>query len=721
MALRRWWGVGAIALVAECGIALEEARAQGQIVLPEITVTTPTPVAPTRPATPRPPQPAAAGAPLQPPEGISLSMPADPGFASVTVMTPTETLSIGSPSLGDALSQRPGIAATAFAPQASRPVIRGLGGFRVRTQENGIGTHDMANLGEDHAVTIDPLVAGQVEVVRGPATLRYGSQAIGGVVSSQNTRIPEAIPERGFRAESRAGYNSVSNGREVAGLIDAGAGNFAVHVDTFRRDAGDYRIPGGRQLNSSLWAEGYSLGGSFIGLNGFLGVAYSSFESTYFIPGVASATTKNHIDLVQTKWTSRGEWRVRDFGLESIKLWLGTTAYKHDEVDIFGGTPVTSSIFKNDESEARVEFQHMPVRTALGELRGALGVQWGDRKLSVGGAAGELLAPAHVASAAAFLFEELQLSKDLKLQAAGRIDRVGIEGTGATFPASFLPPPNLPTEFGVSRIYQPTSASIGLLYNLPHGVVARLTAQHVERAPDAIEMFYKGPHGTPRTFEIGDPNMRLEKADTIEAGLKRGRGDLRFETSAYYTQFKDFIYKYYTGQKCDDTFATCGTGTQLDQILYTQKDATFYGAEFQVEYDVARVWNGVWGVEGQYDFVHATFADNTNVPKITPHRLGGGLYYRDTLWSARVALLHAFDQHRIAPFETPTAGYNLLNAELTRTFDLGSSSGFATKFVVGIKGENLLDDDVRNHVSYKKDEVLQPGRNIRLFGNVKLN
>lgn len=704
---------------------LAGSEASAQVALPEITVTTSSPVAGPRTPAARPVKPAtpAPDALLQVPEGISLSMPTDPGFVSVSVMTPSESISHGSSSLGDALSTRPGIAATAFAPQASRPVIRGLGGFRLRTQENGVGSHDMANLGEDHAVTIDPLVAGNVEVIRGPGTLRYGSQAMSGVVSAVNNRIPEAVPERGFRAETRGGYNSVSNGWDRAALIDAGAGNFAVHVDTFRRDAADYRIPlaPGRQLNSSLWAEGYSLGGSYIFSSGFFGLAYSKFESTYFIPGVASAAEKNHINLEQNKWTSRGELRVRDYGLETIKVWLGTTAYKHDEVDIFGGKPVIGSVFKNDESEARVELQHMPIKTAWGDLRGVVGFQWGDRKLSVRGDAGELLAPAHAVSTAAFLFEELQLSKTLKLQAAARIDRIGIDGTGAQFPANFLPPPNFPAEFSVSRVFLPKSASVGLLYSLPYGVTARLTAQHTERAPDAIEMFYKGPHDTPRTFEIGDPNMRVEKADTIEAGLKRGRGDLRFETSAFYTQFKDFIYKYYTGKTCNDTFATCGTGTQFDQILYTQKDATFYGAEMQVEYDVARIWKGVWGVEAQYDFVHATFADSTNVPKITPHRLGGGLYYRDELWLARVSLLHAFDQRRIATFETPTAGYNLLSAEITRTFDLGSTGGVATKFTVGLKGENLLDDDVRNHVSYKKDEVLQPGRNIRVFGSVKLN
>ncbi|MDX2205858.1 MAG: TonB-dependent receptor [Hyphomicrobiaceae bacterium] len=708
-------------LLAACGDA---ADARAQIALPEIAVTTSSPVSkPRAPRTPRPATPPAAEQPLQLPDGISLSMPTDPGFSSVTVMTPSESIAHGSPSLGDALSARPGIAATSFAPQASRPVIRGLGGFRVRTQENGIGSHDMANLGEDHAVTIDPLVAGQVEVIRGPATLLYGSQAIGGVLSAVNNRIPETVPEKGFRAETRAGYNSVSNGRDAAVMLEGGAGNFAVHVDTFRRDASDYKIPlpPGRQLNSSLMAEGYSVGGSYIFRDGFLGVAYSNFVSTYFIPGIASAAERNHIDLEQSKWSSRGEWRVRSHGIEAIKVWLGTSAYTHDEVDILGGQRVVGSVFKNDETEARLEIQHRPVETAWGELRGALGVQWGDRKLSVGGNSGELLAPAHAVSAAVFAFEELQLSRRLKLQAAARLDHVDVDGTGAQFPSNYLPPPSQPTEFAVARTFLPKSASLGLLYDLPYGITARLTAQHVERAPDAIEMFYKGPHDTPRTFEIGDPNMRIEKADTLEAGLKRGRGAFRFETSAYYTRFKDFIYKYYTGQTCDETFASCGTGTQFDQILYTQKDATFYGAEIQAEYDVGRLWKGVWGIEGQYDFVHATFADGGNVPKITPHRLGAGLYYRDADWTARVALLHAFDQRRVATFETPTAGYNLLSAELTRTFDLGSTPGFATKFTVGIKGENLLDDDVRNHVSYKKDEVLQPGRNIRIFGSVKLN
>ena len=129
----------------------------------------------------------------------------------------------------------------------------------------------------------------------------------------------------------------------------------------------------------------------------------------------------------------------------------------------------------------------------------------------------------------------------------------------------------------------------------------------------------------------------------------------------------------------------------------------------------------MWGLEGRYDFVHAVFDDGSFVPKMPPHRLGGGLYYRDANWLARVNLLHAFAQHEFATFDTPTAGYNLLNAEISYTHKLNAQAGAIPEITIGLRAENLLDDDVRNSVSYKKDEVLQPGRNVRLFGSVKLN
>lgn len=674
----------------------------------------PAPVAVARPR----PQPAPAPDPWW---TTSLAPPAPVDYRSTTRLSAAEGLSRGTASLGDALSTRAGLSATSFSPVASRPVIRGLGGFRVRTQENGVSTQDMANLGEDHAVTIDPLAAGNVEVVRGPGTLRYGSQAMGGVVSASNNRIPTSIPRNGVAFDARGGLTSVNRGHDSAAQLDAGGQGIAIHADAFDRAGRDYRTPDGIQANSSYKSDGYAFGGSAISDQGFVGLAYQSNRMTYFIPGIDSAAVLNHIDLEQSKWSSRGEWRVGESGIDTIRYWAGYSDYRHNEINGLGNTMEIGSRFRNREFESRVETAHLPVQTAIGILKGSVGFQYGQRRLSVAGATEPLLAPARNEAVSGFLFEELELTRQLRVQAAGRIESVDVTGTGARFPANFLPPPDAPTTFPVARHFLPTSASVGLLYDLPHGVVGRLTAQHVERSPDPIELFYKGPHDTPRTFEIGKPDMVLETANAVEAGLTRNSGDFRFEMSVYHTRFENFIFKNFTGVRCGATFASCGQpGATFDQVIYSQRNARFVGAEFQFEKDVAPVWNGVWGFQGQYDFVSARFADGSFVPKIPPHRTGGGLYYRDPHWLARVHLLHAFPVSQLAAFETPTPGYNLLNAELSYTTKLPSGP-LAPELTVGLKGENLLNDRIRLHQSYKKDEVLQPGLNVRLFASIKLN
>ena len=179
----------------------------------------------------------------------------------------------------------------------------------------------------------------------------------------------------------------------------------------------------------------------------------------------------------------------------------------------------------------------------------------------------------------------------------------------------------------------------------------------------------------------------------------------------------------WTGVGCGVTLASCGAPgeDELKQLVFGQRDATFYGAELASQYDVAHVWTGLWEIDGQYDFVRAEFDNGENVPRIPPHRLGGGLFYRDANWFARIGVLHAFDQNQIGLNETDTKGYTLLNADLSYTFKLDGRAGLVPEMTIGLKGENLLDDDVRNHVSFKKDEVLEPGRIIRLYGIVKLN
>jgi iron complex outermembrane receptor protein len=734
------WAVAPLALFAL------QSSTVAQTQLPGIVVTTPSPIVrapaarpvptPTAPAAQpsapqqqpaAPVQQAAAAPPPAAPPPVDLAPPAgivvvDDTFVATTVVTAPEIVATANAAtLADVVQNRPGVAASTFAPGASRPVIRGLDNFRVRVQENGIGSHDVSAISEDHAVPIDPNSATQIEVVRGPATLRYGSQAIGGVVAATNNRVPSIIPPNGIAFSSSGGFESVSNGRDGAVSLDAGGGIFALHVDGFRREAGDYDTPQGRQRNTGLEAEGYSLGGSLVFRNGFIGLAYQSYQSLYHIPGEEAAKDKLRIDLTQEKWTSRGEWRVKAGGIDAIRYWLGFTDYKHDELHTEAGVTEIGSTFKNRQSEGRVEVQHLPVVTGLGVLTGAAGAQWGERKLSAAGEGGELLAPNRTDTVAGFVFEELQATKELRLQAAARIEQTEVKGTAAIFPPGFLPPPDEPEERRRSRTFTPKSGSLGALYELPLGIVARVTGQYVERAPDAAELFSKGPHEATATFEIGNPNMRIEEATTAEIGLKKATGRFRFDTSLYATRFKDFIYKRLTGIKCDDEFDSCGTGDELDQIVFSQKDARFHGLEAAGELDIAPIWRGVWGIGARYDFVDARFADGTFVPRIPPHRVGGSVYYKDQNWLAKVGVLHALAQDRLGENETRTSGYTLLGAELSYTFRREDADRLSPQFTVGIKGDNLLDDDVRNHVSFKKNEVLQPGRTIRVFGRITLN
>jgi iron complex outermembrane receptor protein len=234
-------------------------------------------------------------------------------------------------------------------------------------------------------------------------------------------------------------------------------------------------------------------------------------------------------------------------------------------------------------------------------------------------------------------------------------------------------------------------------------------------------MLSRGVHEATGTFEIGNPNLRIESAQTVEVGIRRARGRLRFEATAYYSRFNGFIFKQFTGNTCDEDFASCipGPGGEFRQIVYAQRDATFRGGEVQAQLDLAPLGSGMFGIDGRYDLVRATFADGTNVPRIPPQRIGGGVFWRSPTWFARVGLLHAFAQKDIAQLETTTAGYNLLKAEISHTLKLPQSDAGPRELRIGVVGDNLLNDDVRNAVSFKKDEVLLPGRSVRFFASLR--
>jgi iron complex outermembrane recepter protein len=778
--MRRAQRLGGASLLL-LGAAATPAMAQDKpsTELPAVTVTAPSPivrrpVVPSRttarvaraaPARNRERAPKPAPAPAAPQQGV-LPIVTDQ-FATVTVVPNEEIRREGTAQLGDLLFSKPGITGSTFAPgAASRPIIRGLDVNRVGILENGTNAGGASDLGEDHFVPIDPLATNQVEVIRGPAALRYGSTSIGGVVSATNNRIPSALPEcaaapfqtYGLPAkapladaetkpcvavETRTAVSSVDRGVDSGILLDTGGGNFAFHADVYGRKASDYSIPSypylfdptkpfnGRQPNSAMQADGASIGGSYIFYGGFIGAAITQNDTLYRIPGLDGADHQTRIDAHQTKITMKGEYRPDAAAIDTIRLWAGATDYRHNEIGLLDpADPTTVGVrqtFTNKEQEARVEVQLMPFNARFAEVTTAFGLQGGHQELTApspddpGTLFNGLWDPNNNSRVAGYVFNEFKFTEHTKAQIAGRIEHVELHGSTPDFPADFLPNGDPQTSIARNLNFTPMGGSIGLLQDLPGGMVGLITAQYVERAPKPAELFSRGGHDATGTFDIGNPNLTIETAKSVEIGLRKANGPLRFEATAFYTRFDNFIFRRLTGVMCDGDFASCGApDAELKQAVYSQRDATFRGGEFQSQLDVGPFQGGIWGIETQGDVVRATFTDGTNVPRIPPLRMGGGLFWRDDNWLMRINLLHAFPQNNIAAIaETPTPGYNLLKAEVSYKTKLKPNAFGAREMLVGLVGNNLLNENIRNSVSYNKDEVLLPGIGVRAFANFK--
>ncbi len=756
--------------------ATAAAQAQETLSLPQIDVTAPSPIRR------RPAPPSKQAAPAQPTEApiqetVQGTLPiVTDQFATVTVVPREELQRSAGSTLGDVLFAKPGITGSSFAPGASsRPIVRGLDVNRVGIVDNGIGGGGVSDLGEDHFVPVNPLATDQIEVIRGPATLRYGSQSIGGVVSSTNNRIPDALPCGPFSplrsiptfakspssgctsVEGRAAVSSVDNGREGGVLFDTGAGNFAFHADAFGRATDSYRVPtypylvvpdatelpfatqpqsfSGRQPNSWTRSSEYSAGGSYLFLGGFAGIAYTRHNNLYAIPGADGEGHGTRIDARQDKLTGKGEYRPSASSIDAIRYWWGYTDYKHNEIGwADAAAPSTDGIrqtFTNKDLEGRAEIQFMPFNLRFAELTTAIGVQGGHQRLTapspddVGSPINGLFDPNKNSRVAGYIFNEFKFSDTTKAQVAGRIERVNLSGmTPAFIPELFADTTAIGPATPRDLTFTPKSGSIGLIHNLPWDLMGSATAQYVERAPKPAELFSRGGHDATVTFDIGNPDLKTEVAKSLEVGLRRAKGPFRFELTGYYTKFDGFIFRRLTGNTCADGMCVAPGNPagplELNQAIYSQRDATFRGGEFQFQWDTLPMWQGFWGIDGQYDIVRATFADGTNVPRIPPQRIGGGVYYRNAEWFGRISLLHAFAQNDIAVIgETPTGGYNLLKVEISHTRELKNDPSGIKKVTVGVVGNNLLNDDIRNHVSYTKDQVLMPGAGARLFASVR--
>ncbi len=619
------------------------------------------------------------------------------------------------PTLGETLSREPGVTSTFFGPGASRPVIRGLGGDRIRVLESGIGSGDASTTSPDHAVSIDPAAAERIEVLRGPATLLYGSSAVGGVVNVIDNRVPERLPDERVTGTAELRGGTVAGERHGSAVLEGAlGGRIAWHLDFQKRETDDYEIPGfaesevlrraedeegeeheqafGVLENSSLETEGGSLGVSWVGGQGFFGVSASGFESLYGIPGGAhehhgegeEQEEEEHggvrIDMEQRRYDVRGGI-TRGFGIfRGANLRFGATDYEHVELE---GEEIGTT-FLNESWEGRLEL----LQNTLGPLSGSIGLQAQSRDFeAIGDEA--FVPPTQTDTWAIFAFEELTRGP-WRFQLGGRYENQDVEAAaGEARSRSFA---GVSGSFGL--VWQPASEAYSLGLS-----VARST-----KLPNAEELFSNGPHLATSAFEVGDPDLQEETNLGVDLTLRKVTGRLTGEVTFFTNRFADYIFEQATGGEEDG----------LQVFRFVQRDAEFRGAELAGVYQLFHDEPFHMDVEFGADFVRAELADGTPLPRIPPRRYRLGFHYRGGKLDGLVEGARVDDQDRVAPLELPTEGHTLLNASLGYRFFTS-----AAVFEVLLRGTNLTDEEARNHVSFLKDRVPMPGRDVSLALRVK--
>jgi iron complex outermembrane recepter protein len=614
--------------------------------------------------------------------------------------------------IGETLAGQAGVSATSFGPAASRPILRGFQGERVRVLTDGIGSFDVSNTSVDHAVVINPLTADRIEVLRGPNSLQFGSGAIGGVVNVIDSRIPRSVPAEGFHIDAIGTYGSAANERSIGSRVDVGIGNIlVVHFDGSYNRTGDLRTGGfilapaqraqaaaspepeiaeladlrGDLPNSAARTWDVAGGAAIITDGGNIGFAVSRFDSLYGVPvryslDPAIEAEEVRLDVRQTRVDVRGEVFPSSGPFSAISFRGGYADYAHNELEDTGEIATT---FLNDGFEGRLEL----VQRASGGWRGAVGAQFFIRDLTVIGEE-KFVPPSETEQYGLFTVQSFDLGA-VRLEAGGRIERAIMQARQDLD----LGNPD------IRRGFTPVSGSIGGSLGLGEDVRIGLNASYTERAPSAEELFANGPHAGTQAFEIGNPLFDEEKATGLELTLNGSGDGYSFSVSAYHNWFDGFIFENPTGDIEDD----------LPVFQFTQADARHYGLEVEGSFRLAQIGGFAINLDALGDVTRATIRGGGGpVPRIPALRLLGGIEAQSDTLNGRIEVEWVDDQDRIAAFETPTEGYTMVNASVSfRPF------GAESPISLALSANNIFDVEARRHASFIKDFAPLAGRDIR--------
>ena len=649
-------------------------------------------------------------------------------LAGTSVLSGDELQREVRPQIGESLTSLPGVSATSFTPGASRPVLRGFQGERIRVLTDGIGSIDVSNTSADHAVTIDPLTAERVEVLRGPAVLLFGSQAIGGAVNVIDRRIPRSVPEGGVHGDVVALYGSAADERSLGGAIDVAlGGGLVLHADGSLRKTDDLEV-GGPVLSEPLrqellevaaeeLAEGHEeeaaeaiefanlrdvvpnsaveqksggVGLALIRDRFDIGASVSLFDTSYGVP-MRPGSAHHHeeeeepeeeshaheapvtIGLQQLRLDLRGEHRFDSGFLETARLRVGAADYEHTE---FEGDEV-GTVFMSDGVEGRLEF----VQRERNGWSGASGVQYFRRTLDAIGAEA-FVPPNKTSQLGLFTLQEFDLGS-VALEAAGRYEHSKVSATST----------------GLDRNFNAFSAAVGASYEIDSRTRVGFNLSRSERAPSAEELFANGPHIATQAFEVGNPDLDKEKSLGGEAYVRVEKPGLTLSLTAFANWFDDFIYQVRTGEEQDG----------LPVFARQQQDATYYGIEGEASAGLFEAGGFRFVGDVVADYVRATVKGGGPVPRIPPLRILGGVEAQSDSLDGRLEAEWVADQERVAVQEYPTDGHTMVNASIA-----WRPWGRERETSLMLSANNIFDVEARRHASFTKDFVPMAGRDIRL-------
>lgn len=639
-------------------------------------------------------------------------------LGGTAVLTAEELTRDLRPTIGETLASQPGVSATSFGPNASRPVLRGFTGDRARLLIDGIGSIDVSNTSADHAAIINPLTADRIEVLRGPSALLFSPSSIGGVVNVIDSRIPRRMAESPLHFDGIATYGSAADERAVSGVVDVPvAGKIVIHADGSYTKTGDLRSGGyvltpelraqaaasadpdiqaladlkGKIPNTAARTWDVAAGAAIVDDRGSLGFSVSRYDSLYGVPirysldpAVEAEAVRLHAK--QTRFDLRGDILTEAAGIHQIRMRLAAADYRHSEIEDTGAVGTT---FYSQGLEGRLEL----VQETHGLWEGVTGGQFSTRNTRIVGEE-KFLPRTESNQYGLFTLQSLDFGK-LKAEAALRYEHNHLT---AQADADIGNP-------RYDRSFDSLSASVGASYALADRLRLGINISRSERAPTQEELFANGPHAGTQAFEIGNPDFTTEKAWGVEGTLKGSGDGWSLSAAAYYNWFTDYIYDAPTGAVQDG----------LPVFQYSQADARYYGFEVEGSARLAQLGKFAINADALADYVHAELVDQGPVPRIPPLRLMGGLEAQSEALAGRVEVEHSFAQDRITAFETPTDGFTLVNASISwKPFGADSHTSLT------LSANNLFDVEARRHTSVLKDYAPLAGRDLRATLRVQL-